>query len=235
MQYLAHPPAGCWPHGFDAGPCLARPSRSPQASGSLIQVLAEPLLCAGLPEEVGQDAACQPLHRTRFRGRLGCDRLSSTSIRYGFRGSDRRLAPAGACGRIDWDRRGSKQQLVCKAVSLTQGAVRRRNGEGHPLVVSLHFDRKRRSSSVRHALLSFARVRMNRRWMWGAVIEPVRRRCGTKKAGSGLACLGLAVRVGSPLFGVGRVMLANQPIQLTKDPPPCLLSQPRHSRLPSLE
>ena len=172
---------GVGPHGFDAGPCLARPSRSPQASGSLIQVLAELLLCAGLPEEVGQDAACQPLHRTRFRGRLGCDRLSSTSIRYGFRGSDRRLVPAGACGRIDWDRRGSKQQLVCTAVPLTQRAVRRRNGKRHPLVVSLHFDRKRRSGSVRHALLSFARVRMNRHGMWGAVIEPVRRRCGTKK------------------------------------------------------
>jgi hypothetical protein len=66
-------------------------------------------------------------------------------------------------------------------VSPAQGAVRSRSGEWHPLVVSLHFDRKRRSGSVRHALLSFARVRMNRHWMWGAVIEPVRRRRGAKK------------------------------------------------------
>ena len=55
-----------------------------------------------------------------------------------------------------------------------------------------------------------------------------------RTAGSGLADLGLAGRVGRPHFGVGRVTLANQPIQLTKDPPPRLLSQPRHGRPPFL-
>jgi hypothetical protein len=56
---------------------------------------------------------------------------------------------------------------------------------------------------------------------------------GTKKAGSGLAGLGLAVQVGRPLLEFDRVTLANQPIQLTKDPSPRPLSQPRHGRLQS--
>src|SRR3954452_9941462 len=107
---------------------------------------------------------------TSFYRCLGRDHLSSRSIRCGLRGSDCRPAITEACGRINWDRGGSKQQLVCKAVSLAQGAVGCRKGERHPLVVSLHFDCKRWSCSITHALLSFAHLKKNHNWMWGALM-----------------------------------------------------------------
>src|SRR4051794_297242 len=93
---------------------------------------------------------------TSFYRCLGRDRLSSRSVRFEVRGPSQEAAITQACGMINWDRGGSEQQLVCKAVSLAQGAVGCRECERHPLVVSLHFDCKRWSCSITHALLSFA-------------------------------------------------------------------------------
>src|SRR5215210_6734067 len=100
-----------------------RDAEARQASRSLLQLLAEPRVCAGLPEQIGQDAARQPLRDSSLRLRLGPDRLGSRWLPCRVNGSGREPAIIEACGRADPRRAAPEQQLVCPAVSLVRGAV----------------------------------------------------------------------------------------------------------------
>src|SRR4051794_6435904 len=51
-----------------------------------------------------------------------------------------------------------------------------------------------------------------------------------REAAPGLACLGSVFRVGGPLLGFIALPLANEPIQITKDPPYCSIKNDRRVR-----